>query len=420
MTRQAVLAVIIAILGSSGIYAQNAPPDENRPANQEDFIKKTEKISKLLDQLNSDSLTTQLDAAKELASFGRESIPFVSEHLKTINHAACAAYLEELGKNLSKNSLPPETALSKEQLAELADSVKDKNSVIKAYVYLKYLDAAALFKEGKYNEALLIINAVLALDKPPEYADRIKTLKIKCEEHVVSEQILNVSISQDTGICQSDQPVVYNLKIENVGFKPVQLAIKPPDDPNTNPFCKINIDITEYTAVGNFSSDNRIAPINLDIDIELKPNESWKTTLVLDTSSLPPQTAPYRTYEISASIRPTKLVCEKKDYYREIVSNSMTVKVFPVKLDDLRKQPLALLGKVLDKGNADEIFICSLLVNEEDKPAAEEMLMVALNKAESIPEKRLFMNCLKHLTGKTLPFEEDEWLNWWKQKPKKQ
>jgi hypothetical protein len=74
--------------------------------------------------------------------------------------------------------------------------------------------------------------------------------------------------------------------------------------------------------------------------------------------------------------------------------------------------------QAVNSGMPNDLFLASLLVPDEHRWEAAQMLMEALNRAT--PEgKQVVINCLRHLTGERLPMNVTAWESWWQQMKKR-
>ena len=198
----------------------------------------------------------------------------------------------------------------------------------------------------------------------------------------------------------------------------------------------LNVSFNLYDPFGSFNNKVRTDLIPLKMDaLKLNPNEKKEWEFNLEVARDNQESPFYKTYMLYAEISPRNLKSEALEgkigmaqTIRKIVSTNLSLRVFPPEVGPVLKNPLEKLGAAIKGGVPLDIFLCSLLVPEQDQPQAIELLINVLDQPpaqtgsgiEISPQvwDTVIMNCLKHITN--LPFEINKatWLEWFKQKKK--
>ena len=68
---------------------------------------------------------------------------------------------------------------------------------------------------------------------------------------------------------------------------------------------------------------------------------------------------------------------------KRIIFEPATVRLVPEKHMHLAEDPVGKLGKAMDAGSVNEVFICAMLLPDDKKPQGVEFLVAALEKTHS-------------------------------------
>ena len=107
-------------------------------------------------------------------------------------------------------------------------------------------------------------------------------------------------------------------------------------------------------------------------------------TITLDTSAEFSDDQDYvRLYTVGAWLPVVKIdrglgaEAQKRIYFEPV-----TIKLVPQKYLHLADDPLGMLGKAMDAGSVNEVFICAMILSDEQKPQGIELLVSAMEKAQ--------------------------------------
>ena len=68
---------------------------------------------------------------------------------------------------------------------------------------------------------------------------------------------------------------------------------------------------------------------------------------------------------------------------KRIIFEQATVRLVPEKHMHLAEDPIGKLGKAMDAGSVNEVFICAMLLPEDQKSQGVELLVTALEKTQA-------------------------------------
>lgn len=402
-------------------FASADPPDgkparpvrtEDRPGEQsggDTLYKKTQHILELLEQLESRAAAEQKTAFEKLKKIGPPIIPFLIDQLENKS-----IYLE-LATQVQAQQLatPEEIRANTEILQEMMGQWTDKEvGLIEKYLYARYLEATQYYQKAIYQRALEIVDAILCLEPRISFREKLKYLCLACKRKLIQQNILKASLRTPKEIYEIGDKILITLRLENVTLEPVEINL------GQQNFIILYRKVNEYGPLGNFETRSRMEEIKLsEPAINLKPQATWEHTFIVDTSQEGPSIY-YRTYELSAEIRPLQLKSQAGASIRKIVPTPLLLRLFPPDVEPVLQNPLAFLGKALEGGIPVDIFLCALLVPAKDQDKALTLLMKSLEKS-SPKVKKTILTCLKHMTRLPVELDETAWRNWWAEREKR-
>ena len=423
--KQVLLTFII--LSSVG-YCLMAEPTAQKP---DDLFQKTKEIYAAIEKLETGNIPEQQDSFNKLRAMGPAVLPFLSARLKEK-----AIFLELtrqiIEQGFSKGAAAGTFTVPLHDIGRLPTDA----AFIEKYFYGRYLGAMKLFEQENYNEARDLVSAILTIEKNISFRNQLQLLKIQCEERIIQSGVLRATLSAQPraglpdGLYESMDRVNLKLKLENVSLVPIEI------DFGGDNIIALNVSFNLYDPFGSFNNKVRTDLIPLKMDaLKLNPNEKKEWEFNLEVARDNQESPFYKTYMLYAEISPRNIKSEALEgkigmaqTIRKIVSTNLSLRVFPPEVGPVLKNPLEKLGAAIKGGVPLDIFLCSLLVPEQDQPQAIELLINVLDQPpaqtgsgiEISPQvwDTVIMNCLKHITN--LPFEINKatWLEWFKQKKK--
>ncbi|MDI6732565.1 MAG: hypothetical protein QME16_01350 [Planctomycetota bacterium] len=419
---------------SAGAESKDSSSGATKTERDEELYQKTRAIYECLDKLESGILVEQQNAFERLRSMGPMVLPFLSAHLKekAVFLELTRQIIEDgFGKSHSRSLTGGLTTAPLSNIAALPL----KDAFIEKYFYGRYLQALKLFDQENFQEAKELVRAILTIEKNLSFANQLQLLKIQCEQSIIQQGLIRATLCAKpreglpAGLYENTDRIELKLKLENVSLEPLEMEF------GKNSVIVLQIDFNLYDPFGNFNNKIREETIPLSIsNLKLNPNEKREWDFLLDISRDNPNSPFYRTYLLSAEIRPIRIKSEVlKDKIgietaRKIVSTNVRLRVFPPEIEPTLKSPIEKLQLSLEGAIPLDVFLCSLLIPENQQAKAIELLITTLERPPIETLKNIgiqreiwesvIMNCLKHMTN--LPFEvnKNTWIEWFKQKKK--
>lgn len=399
-------------------------PDES-PAEQPVFAESQE-IQLLLQILDSSDPVERNAAFNRLMAIGRPVLPHLEERLRL---RAGDSYVDLL-KGLRVLPEAPAPAAQAPEPQEPQGSANPDE--VAKYLLDKYAAAREMYQSGQFERAHKLVEGILSVEPACSLRSDLQRFKKDCEDRITEAKLVKPSVATRSNVYRAKDRIDLTFRLDDVTPGPVDLDFtgtlsglsRAPK--NGQNFLHAEITITEYTPYGDSRSWNRTQTWELKENAHLAPAAPWIFPTTLDTSADQAAEKFYRTYTIQAEVRPYLFRTPEGDLRgRRIQFPSVTIGVFPVEEDVelLRVRGLELLSKALDgieddrPAGANDVFLVCLVLDERDKPAAENLLISALGHPRASElDKQLIITCLRQITRLPLENCEEAWLDWWKDK----
>lgn len=414
----------VAIVGSCAL-AGDPPPKAADGAPQAPAAS-PEEIRLLLSVLDSPDMETSHAALKQLLAIGRPVLPFLEDRLRLRAGDAYVDLLRGIG-------LLPAPAKDQDPAARIEEMKANAGTAnpgeVEKYLTDKFLAAEHMYEGGQFEQCVSLVNGILSVEPNCPQRTDLKGLKLACEQRITESKIVRPFLTTRDAAYRTKDRIDLAFELEDVTPGPVELdftgslmgVAKLPK--NAQNFILADVTITEYSPYGATQSWNRRLTFDLKSNASLSPGSPWNYHASLDLSPDPP-TKMYRTYTIAAEVRPYLVRTQEGDARgRKIAFPSLTIGVFPVNedLEVVKKHALEGLSQALDgaefseKAPANFVFMFCMLMGEEDKPKAVDILMHGLGHPRaSEDDKQLIITCLRQLTHLPLESSEEAWLGWWR------
>jgi len=391
---------------------------------EEPVFAESQEIQLLLQILDSSDPVEVNAAFNRLMAIGRPVLPHLEERLRL---RAGDSYVDLL-RGLAVLPEPPAPVAAEPEPQELEGNANPAE--VAKYLVDKYVVAQEMYQTGEYERARALAEGILNIEPNCALRSDLKSFKLLCEQRITEAKLVKPSVTTRHEVYRTTDRVDLTFKMEDVTPGPVELDFtgtlsglsRAPK--NGQNYLHAEITITEYTPYGDSRSWNRTQTWELKENAHLAPAAPWIFPTTLDTAEDQAAEKLYRTYTIQAELRPYLFRTPDGDLRgRRIQFPTLTIGVFPLEddVEVLRIRGVELLSKALDgisdndPATANDVFLICLLLHEEDKGKAVDLLMNALaHPRASDLDKQLILSCLRQITRLPLEMSEDAWLGWYR------
>ena len=379
---------------------------------------------KMAFQLLSDSDPELREAArKELLSMGREVVPKLEEILKAKGALDIYRIVREieLGKSGPMSEIPGPLLSHEEFLRRIG---KPDGTAPDAYVRARMADVYKHFKEKQFQRAFDVVNALLVLEPKSRYAAQLAAMRRTCDNMVTQSSMVRSRVLAPHAAAAGSK-VEFMLRMENQWKGGLAIHF---DKEGARPIVVVEITVERMDPNGSVTKATRVEEFAIDREIPIAMGAYWEKPITLDTNAEFSDDQDYiRLYTVGAWMPVVKIDRgPQAEAQKRIFFEPATVRLVPTKHLHLADDPLGKLGKAMDAGSVNEVFISALLLKEDEKPAGVELLVTALEKANANLKKArekksseeeghlkggmsIIANILTTLTGEKLGIDATQW-----------
>ena len=331
---------------------------------------------------------------KELIGWGREAVPKLEELLKAKGALDLYRIVKEieLGKEAAPSEIPGPMLSHEEFLRRIG---KPDGSVSDAYVRTRMADVYRHFRERQYQKAYDVVNALMVLEPKSRYAAELSKMRRTCDNMVTQTEMVRSRI-----LCphaaQTGSKVEFLLKLENVWKNGLSIHY---DKEIAKPIVIVEITVERMDPNGSVTRAQRTEEVEIEREIPIAMGAQWEKTISLDTGVEFSDDQDYiRIYTVGAWMPIVKIDRGMSiETQKRIFFEPATVRLVPAKHFHLAEDPIGKLGKAMDAGSVNEVFICALLLPEKEKPQGVELLVAAIERAHANLKKAKAMTEQEHL-----------------------
>jgi len=337
-----------------------------------------ERIKVLLQWLSDNDPELREIARKELAGLGREVVPQLEELLKAKGALEIYKLVREieLGKAGPASEIPGPPLSHEEFIKRIG---KPDGSAPDAYVRARMADIFKLFKEKDYQKAYDLVHALMVLEPKSRYAKELSHWRRVCDNMVTQSSIVRSQI-QAPHAAKAGSKVEFTFRMSNVWKGGVDITF---DKEVTKPIIVVEITVERMDPNGSVTKATRVEEFPIEREIPIAMGAQWEKAISLDTNAEFSDDQDYiRLYTVGAWMPVVKINrAPGLEIQKRIYFEPATVRLVPEKHMHLAEDPLGKLGKVMDAGSVNEVFICAMLLPPDQKTPGVELLVAALEKA---------------------------------------
>ena len=348
------------------------------PAQEPAQDPRAERIRLALEWLTDNDPELREAARKELLSLGREAVPKLEELLKAKGVLDIYKIVREieLGKSGPASEIPGQMLSHEEFLRRIG---KPDGTAADSYVRARMADIYKLFKERQYQRSYDMVHALLVLEPKSRYARELNQIRRVCDNMVTQTSMVRSRVLSPHAAVVGSK-VDFVLRMENQWKSGIGIHF---DKEIARPIVVVEITVERMDPNGSVTRATRTEEFPIERDIPIAMGAQWEKTITLDTGAEFSDDQDYiRLYTVGAWMPVVKIDRgPQAEVQKRIFFEPATVRLVPEKHQHLTDDPLGKLGKAMDAGTVNEVFMCALLLTEEQKTPGVELLVAALEKS---------------------------------------
>lgn len=366
--------------------------------------------------------------SQELLLIGQEALPFLLGKLSELRADRLIKVIDQInylhGTLPTDSEKPSELGLCPAEFDGLRRPLSEEDAKkLETLLYQKYLEAIALYKAGKFEQAHKLAEALIIVERRLPFRPDVQRLKVLCEEALLTSRLVAARLAAKKRIYEVGETIEIVASMENLTAGPltIELAASQPVEPAVKGAATVTpgkthlfltIEYTEYDPYGSVHSIVRQELVEVEPRITLSLEQPWRHSFNIETLKDNPLGMVYKEYKVMAEMRFASVSGATTLVPRRIVFEPLTLRVFPQDVDPILRHPLEFFIGALDAGSPIDILLGAMLVPEKDQLKAVEFMIKALPHATQIG-KRVLMNTLRLVTKAPVQFDEQAWIKWW-------
>jgi hypothetical protein len=405
------LALLALLVGA----AQDPKPDEDS-AKKEDAARKAQRIDQAVTWLVNEDADVREMGRKTLMEIGRDALPAIEKKLAERKADDLARVL----RALDRGPAPGEAWVPDKDLKDIEvdeqfkrEAEKLPKDTIDKIMYLKYQEALTHYRGKNYQRSFDMANALMVLDQRGANYDRYKLLRRQSETMITQTSLIEAKVLQPKKWYVEGEPVELSVRLKNLYRNEMMLLWdKGTEKEQGGGLLLLDVDVTLRDMGGASMSDQRHQDLRFEESVPIAPGAQWEKKFTLDVSTTIPDVRQIRSVTVGGWSQPAKISTDGVNITRRIQFEPAVVKVIPKKYERFLDHPLTWLEKMIAEGDPQEVYICSQLLEGEEKDKGAEMLIHLLAKAQSLTGKTDAANILNGLTGQSFGNDPKRWEAW--------
>ncbi|HLY08510.1 MAG TPA: hypothetical protein VKW04_04290 [Planctomycetota bacterium] len=402
------------VFAAAILLAQSVNLAQDKP--DEEAAKKAQKIEQAVGWLANDDPDVREMGRKSLVEFGRDAIPAIERKLAERK----AMDLVQMLRVLDRTPGSAEAWVSEKELRDLeADEQYRKEAErlskdsLDKLMYVKYQEAMAHVRHKNYQRAFELANALIAMDTRSNRMDDYRRLRRHCENMITQTSLIEAKILQPKVWYLDGETVELTTRMKNLWKAGMTLSWeKGTEKEPGGGLLLLDVDVTMKEMGGASMSDQRHQELRFEEEVPIAPGAQWEKKFVLDTTTTIPDAKQIRIISVGGWSQPAKIATDGVNITRRVQFEPALVKILPKKYERFLDNPLQWLDKMIAEGDPQEIYVCSQLLEGDDRDKGTEKLIGLLSKSNTVMSKTYAANILNGLTGVSLGVDPRRWEAW--------
>ncbi len=285
--------------------------------------------------------------------------------------------------------------------------------------------------QHNYDFAVKLIDAILLVAPDTRFKRELQELRRKASQGTLQQKVIRTYLYCSKKVHAIGDKIEIKLRIRNLSSDEVSLPHTAKEARNFSVLLK---NAYGYELLGSSRMRRTQLTIKQDSAIVLKKNQIWEKTFEIDTSQIESRQPVMRRYVLQAMLRPAEIISGDERFSRYLATGELEIWVMPSKhlnlaknaLQHLREATSFIQGKpvpgelAIDGHSKAQVaaFFSTFFLTRQERGQAIRELVRALEKATG-DTARVLMGSLSYLTKEPHGTSKEDWLNWWKRRPKK-
>ena len=298
------------------------------------------------------------------------------------------------------------------------------------FMAVRLNQAQTLLEGGRYDTAIRIAEAAIVLLPDSKWRPEFDALILRARGEGQSEMLIAGTLTLEPDVVQyasnersADfaEPLVIRCYLKNVSAQAITLRLYEGEGKESIVQLTVRYEQTDYQGNAMIQTGTVRLPVDSGGAITLAPNSSHEITVPLAGLSSLDADAPLKMALGIAQIEAALRVYGALDgegktlVLRPIRFARQSVKVFPSGFDVTvaRGKPLATLREFVKAGKAQELYLCSQLVDARNLRAAGDLLVAEDFGQSPLPVQRARLRAMHTMFNTGATWDVRKWREWW-------
>lgn len=392
----------------------NVAAQEKAPA-AEDAARKAQRIEQAVGWLVNEDADVREMGRKTVLDIGRDALPAIEKKLAERKATELVRVLRLLDGAPAAGSWVNEGDLKDIEVDEQYKKEAERLSrdSVEKLMYVKYQEALAHYRHKNYQKSFEMANGLLALDARSGHVDDYRRLRRQSETMITQTTLIEAKVLQPKIWYVEGETVELSVRMKNLYKAGITLTWEKgtEQDPGGGVLL-LDVDLSMKDIGGASVSDQRHQELRFEDEVPIAPGAQWEKKFTLDTSTAIPDKMQTRIVTVGGWSQPAKISTDGVNITRRIQFEPAVVKIVSKRYEKFLENPLHWLDKMIEDGDPQQIYVCSQMLEGDDKDKGAAKLIQLLAKSNTMTSKTYAANILTQLTGVSHGNDARRWESW--------
>ena len=408
------MKAVVFLLASFAILSFSVAA-QDKPAEVEDAAKKAQRIDQAVAWLVNEDADVREMGKKTVIAMGRDAIPALERKLAERKATELVQVLRAIDKSPAGDPWVNDGDLHDIEVDEQYKREAEKLSrdAIEKLMYVKYQEALAHYRHKNYQRSFEMANGLLVLDSRSVHHEDYKRLKRQSETMITQTTLIEAKILQPKVWYVEGEEIELSVRMKNLYKAGMTLSWeKGTEKEPGGGVLLFDVEVSMKDMGGASVADQRHQELRFENEVPIAPGAQWEKKFVLDASTAIADRMQTRIVTIGGWSQPAKISTDGVNITRRIQFEPATVKIIAKRYEKFLENPLHWLDKMIDDGDPQQIYVCSQLLEGDDRDKGAAKLIQLLARSNTLTSKNYAANILTQLTGMSFGHDARRWESW--------
>ena len=281
-------------------------------------------------------------------------------------------------------------------------------------------DATREFENGEYERALVMIKSILATDPVEPFGHGFRALQVRVKDRLLRTTFVNAVVRFEGRRFEVGGVVKGEVILENVSryeLKVPSRCMVPSADggepEESRAVFRTQVTYREFQPTNTLVTNRDVENFALDDDIVLKPGETHRLPVAIDTMEINPGGTMLRSYTMGCRLHSAEITVGEEVFHGVLEFVPAVMRVYPRNAEHLEARALENVKKAYRAGVPTHMTLAASFVPEGGTDQLIDFLEFELRR-DGTPDRmrNAIMTSLLIASGEEKHRGRDEWLTW--------